>query len=60
MLHIWMEFHSSFHISKYINDNVSPYNLQLEAHDTGPSFWEDLKLETLGRKSLVPAHFIHL
>jgi len=55
-----MEFHSSFHISKYINDNVSPYNLQLEAHDTGPSFWEDLKLETLGRKSLVPAHFIHL
>jgi len=55
-----MEFHRSFHISKYINDNVTPYNLQLEARNTDIRFWEALKLERGVGKGLAPVHFIHL
>jgi len=44
-----MEWNSTdFHISKYISDNVTPYNLQLEAHDTDARFWEALKSERGG------------
>jgi hypothetical protein len=45
-----MEFHSSFHISKYI-DIVTPYNLKLAAQDTDARYLEALKLERGGGRA---------
>jgi len=47
-------------VNKYINDNVTLFNLQLEAHDTDARLWEALKSEWGGGRGLAPAHFIHL